>query len=772
MTKQIVIAEQHRIAAVFSEDQIQELVVATGSHQVSDIYLGIVENVLPGIDAAFVNIGDPERNGFMHVTDLGPLRLKRSAGAITELLTPQQKVVVQVMKEPTGSKGPRLTGNITLPGRYLVLMPYGRGVNLSRRIKSEAERNRLRALAILVKPAGMGLLVRTEAEGMTEEAIMEDLEVLQKQWEAVQLEGGTSRAPALLNRDDDFIQRVLRDMFSGDVNRIVVDSQNGIKRVKQQLMSWNGGKLPAGVLIDHHRERASILEFFRVNAAIREALRPRVDLPSGGYVIIEPTEALTVIDVNSGSFTRSATARETVLWTNCEAATEIARQLRLRNIAGVIIVDFIDMESRRDQLQVLEHFNKALKADKARPQIAQLSELGLVELTRKRQGQNIYELFGHSCPTCSGLGHLVQLPGEEDFAAAVRESADRTVATSNRLLLNLPEGLERRSLTPVAAATPAPVREERPPEPARAAWEPQSESVDFETGTNASSLDLLNHPSYQDLGNGTRRRRRRRIGEEPFALPAEEEPVRSKLRLPNTPSAPVADTRSEYLAPPGIRAASEGFGLVNMATVGRREDFDRVRPAKSELMKPMVEPPEVISVEMTAEEQEVYALMGVSPLVLTDRSVKNPKNAIVSVTLPGAAPNKPPFEQLEFEFEPTAPAENAQERDYYPEISVVEPVFSEDDEAQIYGESLIDQTDDFERMEEPSHVMDESYEPIELNEPLESYGPIELNKPLESYGPIELNEPLEANEPIERSEPEEPAINRRRRRRSSAVLDE
>jgi len=772
MTKQIVIAEQHRIAAVFSEDQIQELVVATGSHQVSDIYLGIVENVLPGIDAAFVNIGDPERNGFMHVTDLGPLRLKRSAGAITELLTPQQKVVVQVMKEPTGSKGPRLTGNITLPGRYLVLMPYGRGVNLSRRIKSEAERNRLRALAILVKPAGMGLLVRTEAEGMTEEAIMEDLEVLQKQWEAVQLEGGTSRAPALLNRDDDFIQRVLRDMFSGDVNRIVVDSQNGIKRVKQQLMSWNGGKLPAGVLIDHHRERASILEFFRVNAAIREALRPRVDLPSGGYVIIEPTEALTVIDVNSGSFTRSATARETVLWTNCEAATEIARQLRLRNIAGVIIVDFIDMESRRDQLQVLEHFNKALKADKARPQIAQLSELGLVELTRKRQGQNIYELFGHSCPTCSGLGHLVQLPGEEDFAAAVRESGDRTVATSNRLLLNLPEGLERRSLTPVAAATPAPVREERPPEPARAAWEPQSESVDFETGGNASSLDLLNHPSYQDLGNGTRRRRRRRIGEEPFALPVEEEPVRSKLRLPNTPSAPVADTRSEYLAPPGIRAASEGFGLVNMATVGRREDFDRVRPAKSELMKPMVEPPEVISVEMTAEEQEVYALMGVSPLVLTDRSVKNPKNAIVSVSLPGAAPNKPPFEQLEFEFEPTAPAENAQERDYYPERSVVEPVFSEDDEAQIYGSSSIDQTDDFERMEEPSHVMDESYEPLELNEPLESYEPLELNKPIESYGLIELNEQIEVNEPIERSEPEEPAINRRRRRRSSAVLDE
>ncbi len=758
MTKQIVIAEQHRIAAVFSEDQIQELVVATGSHQVSDIYLGIVENVLPGIDAAFVNIGDPERNGFMHVTDLGPLRLKRSAGAITELLTPQQKVLVQVMKEPTGSKGPRLTGNITLPGRYLVLMPYGRGVNLSRRIKSEAERNRLRALAILVKPAGMGLLVRTEAEAQTEEAIMEDLEVLQKQWESVQIEGGTTRAPALLNRDDDFIQRVLRDMFSGDVNRIVVDSQNGIKRVKQQLMSWNGGKLPAGVLIDHHRERASILEFFRVNAAIREALRPRVDLPSGGYVIIEPTEALTVIDVNSGSFTRSATARETVLWTNCEAATEIARQLRLRNIAGVIIVDFIDMESRRDQLQVLEHFNKALRADKARPQIAQLSELGLVELTRKRQGQNIYELFGHSCPTCNGLGHLVQLPGEDEMAPAARESGDRTVATSNRVLLNLPEGLERRSLAPVATATAAPVREERLAEPQRAAWEPLNESLDFEAGSNVASLDLLNHPSYQDLGNGTRRRRRRRIGEEAFGLPVEEEPVRSKLRLPNTSSAPIAEPRAEYLPPPGIRPASEGFGLVNM-TGSRREDFERVRPTKSELMKPMVEPPELITVEMTAEEQDVYAVMGVSPLVLTNRSLKNPKNAIVSVTMPGEAPTKPPFEQLELEFTPTAQGSNVEERDYYAEMPVVEsvfsPVFSEDAETEIYDESpMDDDTDDFEPMSSMSSMSEIS----EMSDGAEE--------------PMPSEEPILSEEPMPSEEPEEPAINRRRRRRSSAVLDE
>ncbi|HEY9639619.1 MAG TPA: Rne/Rng family ribonuclease [Coleofasciculaceae cyanobacterium] len=590
MSKQIIIAEQHRIAAVFSEDQIQELIVAKGNHQVGDIYLGIVENVLPGIDAAFVNIGDSERNGFIHVTDLGPLKLRKSAGSITELLAPQQKVLVQIMKEPTGNKGPRLTGNISLPGRYLVLMPFGRGVNLSRRIRSEAERNRLRALAILIKPAGMGLLVRTEAEGVAEEAILEDLETLQKQWESVQQEAVSTRAPSLLNRDDDFIQRVLRDVYSADVNRIVVDSHTGLKRVKQHLINWSGGKTPQGVLVDHHRERVSILEYFRVNAAIREALKPRVDLPSGGYIIIERTEALTVIDVNSGSFTRSATARETVLWTNCEAATEIARQLRLRNIAGVIIVDFIDMDSRRDQLQVLEQFNKAIRSDKARPQIAQLSELGLVELTRKRQGQNIYELFGRPCPTCSGFGHLVHLPGEVDHEVAEPIEAFRAASTPEPRTIALRENWEKSN----------------------------EENLDLDASPDLQELNLTNHPNYQERGRGDRRRRRSRlkVGEPVMrgAVPKPEVETESEpLPIAEEPALPVA---SRNLREPRV------------------EKPDRAgRSARRE--KPAAEPPQVISVEMTPEEQDIYALMGISPLVLAVEPVKDPKSAIISVSLPG-----------------------------------------------------------------------------------------------------------------------------------------
>ncbi|MGK7891342.1 MAG: Rne/Rng family ribonuclease [Leptolyngbyaceae cyanobacterium] len=589
MPKQIVIAEQHRIAAVFSEDQIQELIVAQGTHQVGDIYVGTVENVLPSIDAAFVNIGDADRNGFIHVSDLGPLKLRRAAGSITELLAPQQKVLVQIMKEPTGNKGPRLTGNVSLPGRYLVLMPFGRGVNLSRRIRNENERNRLRALAILLKPAGMGLLVRTEAEGVSEEAIIEDLEALQRQWENIQQEAIATSPPSLLNRDDDFIQRVLRDVYSADVNSIVVDSNPGLKRVRQHLTIWNGGRSPQGVFIDHHRDRIPILEYFRVNAAIREALKPRVDLPSGGYIIIEPTEALTVVDVNSGSFTRSATARETVLWTNCEAAVEIARQLRLRNIAGVIIIDFIDMDSRRDQLQVLEQFNKALRSDKARPQIAQLSELGLVELTRKRQGQNIYELFGKKCPSCDGLGHLVHLPGEpEPMVAAVPEVA----------------------ATPEPAAPVGRSRDTSRESSREVKDLPgYAEESDLDHSSDLQSLDLLNHPSYQERNNG-RRRRRRRTPE----LPPRNGSTRSERSTP-APSLPPQPDESNL--PP--------------ARDTRAEKSER----RSRREKPPSQPPEVVVVEMTAQEQDVYALMGISPLALTNTGVKEPRSAVVNVVLPG-----------------------------------------------------------------------------------------------------------------------------------------
>lgn len=606
MPKQIIIAEQHQIAAVFWEDQIQEIVVSTGAQQVGDIYLGIVENVIPGIDAAFINIGDAEKNGFIHVSDLGPVRLRRNSSSITELLEPQQKALVQVMKEPTGNKGPRLTGNITLPGRYVVLMPFGKGVNLSRRVVDDGERSRLRALAVLMKPPGMGLLVRTEAEGTDEDAIIEDLESLKKQWEAIQQQANDGRPPMLIDRDDDFIQRVLRDIYSDEVNRIVVDSATGLKRVKSQLMDWEGGKAPDGLLIDHHREKQPVLDYFRVNAAIREALKPRVDLPSGGYIIIEPTEALTVVDVNSGSFTKSATARETVLWTNFEAATEIARQLRLRNMGGVIVVDFIDMDARRDQLKLLEHFTQVLKADKARPQIAQLSELGLVELTRKRQGQNLYELFGTPCPHCNGLGHLVHLPGDEEpmglpvHSLSVTTQSSGSASDSRPTLVNriAPVTNGRGSVTAKAKSTP----------------------------TTDDSLDLLHHPDYQEQSNNGNRRRRRRTPEvtaKPVLRDANEtEKEESTSTTDSVASTPVKEETADKPT-----TTSNGNG-----STSRYDRRERGRYRREETKS------ETIQVEMTREEQNVYALIGVSPLVkVVGGEEKDPRSTIIRVVRPGEA---------------------------------------------------------------------------------------------------------------------------------------
>lgn len=408
MAKSIIIAERDNVAAVVENGKATDFFVHKGDILLSDVYLATVDNILPSIDAAFVNVGS-DKMGFLHANDA------IGKGSLKDKLSPKQKLIVQVVKEPTGHKGPRVTTSISLPGRFLVLMPYETGVNVSRKIVSPKERARLKSVVSLFKPVGVGVIVRTEAENQSDADIQEDLELLLEKWTSIVTAAETHAAPSLLYRDQDLLYRVIREACSEDVKEIVLDTPFAMHRTQQILQNWNMAK---DIEVSVYKGSEPLLVASGVAKDIKAALQTKVNLPSGGYLFIQTTEALTVIDVNSGKFVSSATQDETILKTNKEAVQEIARQLRLRNIGGMIIVDFIDMTNRNDKLAIMEDFELALDNDKAKPQIGQLSDLGLVELTRHRQGQALSEIFSKKCPHCGGTGHIAE---DLTFSSSVSE---------------------------------------------------------------------------------------------------------------------------------------------------------------------------------------------------------------------------------------------------------------------------------------------------------------------------------------------------------------
>ncbi len=423
MAKSIVIAERDNIAAVFEDNQITEFYIHRGDILLGDVYLSKVENILPSIEAAFVNVGS-DKMGFLHAADV------IGKGGLQDKLSPKQKLVVQVVKEPTGHKGPRVTTSISLPGRFCVLMPQESGISVSKKIMSSKERARLKSIVSLLKPVGLGVIIRTEAEGQTEAEIQEDLEILLEKWNTIVTQAELVDAPNLLYRDQDLLYRVIREACTEDVKEIVVDTPYAMHRTQQLIQNWN---LNRNIDISVYKGSEPLLVASGVKKEIELALQDKVNLPSGGYLFIQATEALTVIDVNSGKFISSATQDETILKTNKEAVKEIARQLKLRNIGGMVIIDFIDMLSRADKIAILEELELAVEDDKAKPQVGQLSDLGLVEMTRHRQGQSLAEIFTKKCPHCHGTGHILEDFG---FASAVSEGEQRSKAAKLKLPMN------------------------------------------------------------------------------------------------------------------------------------------------------------------------------------------------------------------------------------------------------------------------------------------------------------------------------------------------
>ncbi|HUX47138.1 MAG TPA: Rne/Rng family ribonuclease [Desulfosporosinus sp.] len=423
-SKEIVLQSQSQTlrAAVFEQGDLMEVFEEEGgsSHLVGNIYRGRVENVLPGMQAAFVDIG-LDKNAFLYVGDAVPSRFEEDEKVspadsvrIEHVLKPRQELLVQIIKEPVGSKGARISVNLTLPGRYVVLLPQVSYIGVSRKIQANNERMRLRDIADGAKPEGMGVIIRTLAEGINGEEIAEDIAQLVEIWRALQPKIPHVSVPGLVHKDVDLISRLVRDCIDQDVEKITVDQEESAQILRKALLEIEH---PAAKHI-HVITGEDLFVRYGVDDEIRKTLRSKVWLKSGGYLVIQQTEALIVIDVNTGKYVGKLSLEETVVHTNLEAAGEIARQLRLRNLGGIIIIDFIDMTTKEDQQQVIEVLETACARDKTKSQVLGLTQLGLVEMTRKKVGQTLAVRYTSPCPTCDGsgrvarhvLGHAVDVP--------------------------------------------------------------------------------------------------------------------------------------------------------------------------------------------------------------------------------------------------------------------------------------------------------------------------------------------------------------------------
>jgi len=371
---------------------------------VGNVYLASVRDVLPGMQAAFVDVG-LEKNAFLYVDEVvstdGVTDVPRRD--ISQLLKSGQQVMVQVLKDPMGTKGARVTTEVTLPGRFLVLMPFSDFIGISRKLPEE-ERERLHAIVTAAAPPGIGMIVRTAASGASEKDLLADLDFLQRLWKRVTHQASEALAPEVIYTEMDLALRFVRDVFGEDFKRLLIDDRPTYDKVVAFLKKTSPHLMRRVTL---YREHPSLFEHFGADAEIATVLERTVRLPSGGYIGIDQTEALTAIDVNTGSFTGRTSLEATILRTNLEAAEEVVRQLRLRDIGGIIVIDFIDMEDAAHRSQVEQRLNDALDRDRTKTRASEISRLGLVEMTRKNVTDGLYEVLTEVCPVCKGQGRVL-----------------------------------------------------------------------------------------------------------------------------------------------------------------------------------------------------------------------------------------------------------------------------------------------------------------------------------------------------------------------------
>ncbi len=422
--------------SVLEDRQLMEYRVEREERVVGSIFKGIVQNVLQGMDAAFVDIG-LERNAFLYVGDIvpelgddnSPANMKRNElrrRQIKELIKPGQELMVQVTKGPRGTKGARVTTRIALPGRYLVVMPEGTSIGISRKIEDRRERERLRQIGEAIAPKGFGIILRTESEGRTEAELRADVAFLVQMWHQVLENAKRMRAPVSVHRDQTLLYRTIRDMFSEEIDKMVIDDPEEFEKA-HLVARMVAPNLKEKIFLYDGEE--PIFDFYGIEKDLDRLLNHKVWLKSGAYLVVDEMEALTAVDVNTGKQVGSSSLSDTILRTNLEAADEVCRQLRLRDMGGMIVIDFIDMESEDDKKKLLNHFTKKLGKDQARTRVGKISSLGLVEITRKRTGESVTESISDICPSCDGRGRIasrdtVSLWIERDMRRMMNESGN------------------------------------------------------------------------------------------------------------------------------------------------------------------------------------------------------------------------------------------------------------------------------------------------------------------------------------------------------------
>ncbi len=406
--------------AILEDEELVELYVEREAEErhLGDIYKGIVSAVLPGMQAAFVDIGT-QKSGFLHASDMVAdlsddfdvgYQNRRGRGrgqkhpTIESQLKKGQEILVQITKEPIGTKGPRLTTQISLPGRFLVYMPFVSHIGVSRKIDDVEERKRLKALIARIKPKGGGIIVRTVGEEVSQKSFQREVNSLTSTWKKIHKKAGSCRAPAILHQEATLTSGLIRDVFSREFHSMIIDSKEESKEIKNYL------KTVSPELVNRVRVYDDVIPIFDAFGIEDEVVRTfnrKVWLESGGYIIIEQTEALISIDVNTGKYTGEKDPEETILKTNLDAAKEISRQLRLRNMGGIIVCDFIDMESEENRKRVVQRLRRHLRRDRVRTKAFEVSGLGLIEMTRQRSRPGLTHYLSQPCPTCMGDGRIL-----------------------------------------------------------------------------------------------------------------------------------------------------------------------------------------------------------------------------------------------------------------------------------------------------------------------------------------------------------------------------